>query len=125
MNTKERQEFFSIAKQVRNQYIPLPSKKDVAMNEEFIQEVYHNILSNIRETLLDKLNSLDNPLFLEKEYSNFLAAQAEKEYQKAMKDCWTRHFEFNGNVAAILRSDLSLPDSIREIYRKAAELGMD
>lgn len=54
---------------------------------------------------------------------NYIEHQAKDEYEKAMKDCWSRRFKFDGEIAQIIfHSNLSPLDATREIYNIANEI---
>lgn len=123
MTIDEKGELLTIAKEIRDQFFPLPS--------DFIRKVSQAIWSSINYSaknslILNELKSHESCDFEEEwmKYENTLYAyiknQSKEEYQKALKTCWSHRFEFNGRAGRIIfHSDLSFSDTIRELYREA------
>lgn len=134
MTHEERKALLNFAKEIRNNYFPLPSKEEVQRQNEFIRKVCYATWSRIGHSA--KISTVNSGLTLKKErdfeqewmkHSEALCAyiehQAKDEYVKAMKNCWNHRFKFNGQIAQVIfHSNLSLLDAMQEIYNIANEI---
>lgn len=138
MTFEERETLLTLAKELKEQYFPLPSEDEAKKQDEFIRKVCYSSWSSIGHSA--KNNIIKSGLTFRKGYdfeqewmkhSNalnaFIEHQARDEYEKAMKNACDRRFKFNGKITGIIfHSDLSLSEAMKEIINTANEVkGMD
>ena len=134
MTIDEKGEILTIAKEIQDQFFPLPSEKESIEEDNFIRKVCQAIWSSIgysakNSLILNGLKFHESCDF-EKEWMKhkdtlyaYIKNQSKEEYQKALKTCWSHRFKFNNRAGRIIfHSDLSLSDTIRELYREALRI---
>lgn len=134
MTHEEREALLNFAIEIRNNRFPLPSEEEAKKQDEFIREVCYTTWSNIGHSAKNSLIlsglSFCGERDFEKEWMKnsdtlcaYIENQARNEYKKAMSDCWTRRFRFNGEIAKVIfHSNLSPLEATQEIYNIANEI---
>lgn len=134
MTFEERETLLGLAKELKEQYFPLPSEEEAKKQDEFIRKVCYATWSSIGHSAKNNIINSGLTFCKERDFEQewmkhgealcaYVEHQARDNYEKAMKDAWGRRFKFNGKITGIIfHSDLSLTEAMREIVNTANEV---